>query len=370
MNAFHNLTHIAKRNKKRLAATFALVFSENLLLLVYPVLGGFAINGVLAGNLVQALSYALLVLVIWMVGSARRAVDTRTFSRIYAEMVVPVIVKQRTAGQSTSTVAARVALSRELVDFFEHHLPTLVTSAFSIVGAVVMLLLIEFWSGVASLLILIAFTAFVPRYAGVNDRLYFRLNNRLEGDVDVIERTRHHHLLKHYGLLARLRIKISNREAAGYGIIGIALSLLFGISFTVLTLRGNATAGHLYAVVSYMWTFAMSIDDARACWKNIPKSKTSANGWKWKTGKLHIRHIIRPWLNALQFCRQLQQQGFVAVCGGELGADGQAVVPIKWDAHGGVAAHVERGGKADVAHGLGLLFGQERIVLQQPCQPA
>ncbi|STZ77226.1 ABC transporter six-transmembrane domain-containing protein [Bergeriella denitrificans] len=261
MSALHNLKHIARRNKKRLAATFALVFSENLLLLVYPVLGGFAIDGVLAGNLMQALSYAFLVLVMWAVGSARRAVDTRTFSRIYAEMVVPVIVRQRSEGQSISTVAARVALSRELVDFFEHHLPMLVTSTFSIVGAVVMLLLIEFWSGVTSLLILLAFAACVPRYAGVNDRLYFRLNNRLEGDVDLIERARHYHLDKHYGLLAKLRIKISNREAAGYGIIGIALSLLFGITFTILTLRGDATAGHLYAVVSYMWTFAFSLDD-------------------------------------------------------------------------------------------------------------
>ncbi|PSJ80695.1 hypothetical protein C7N83_04740 [Neisseria iguanae] len=33
-----------------------------------------------------------------MVGATRRAVDTRTFARMYAALVVPVIVAQRTLG--------------------------------------------------------------------------------------------------------------------------------------------------------------------------------------------------------------------------------------------------------------------------------
>jgi len=144
MSALRNLKTIARNNKGRLLGTFALVAAENLLLLVYPVFGGFAINGVLAGNLPQALLYAFVVLVIWLVGAARRSADTRTFTRIYAEMVVPVIVSQRAAGEETSAVSARVALSRELVDFFEMHLPTLVTSLISMVGSVLMLLLSNF----------------------------------------------------------------------------------------------------------------------------------------------------------------------------------------------------------------------------------
>ena len=42
------------------------------------------------------------------------------------------------------------------------------------------------------------------------DRLYFRLNNRLEHDVGQIERARRHHLNRHYGLISRLCIRISN----------------------------------------------------------------------------------------------------------------------------------------------------------------
>ena len=266
VNAWHNLKQIARNNKARLIGTFTLVLAESLLLLTYPVFGGFAINGVLEGNLGKALSYAAVILVIWTVGSVRRAVDTRAFSRIYAEMVVPVILQQRRDGEAVSTISARAALSRELVDFFEMHLPTLVTFLICMNGAGLMLVFIEFWTGLASFFVLL-----IPRYSRVNDRLYFRLNNRLERDVHIIEHSGDRELEQHHQLLAEMRIAISNREAAGYAVIGIALMLLFAVSFSVMTLRGNANAGHLYAVVSYLWSFAISIDDAPRLLEEISK---------------------------------------------------------------------------------------------------
>lgn len=261
MSAIHNLKQIGIQHKKQLIGTFTLVLLENILLMTYPVFGAFAINGVVAGSLPQALTYSAVVLVMWLIGSARRAVDTRTFTRIYAAMVVPVIVRQRQQGEITSTVSARVALSREFVDFFEQHLPVLITSVISLAGAVVMLLFIEFWSGLTALLILAFFAVLVPRYARTNDRLYFKLNNRLENDVNMIERSHTPYLTRHYDIISRLRINISNREALGFLLVGIAMAILFGITMTILTLKNGVTAGHIYAVVSYLWTFAMSLDD-------------------------------------------------------------------------------------------------------------
>ena len=215
-------------------------------------------NAVLNKQLVSALAYALIVLIIWGVGAARRAVDTRAFTRIYTELAVPGILNQRIKGIDTSTTTARVALSREFVNFFEHHLPTLITSAFSIIGAMVMLLLIEFWSGVVALLIVAGFGLLLPHYVKVNDRLYFKLNNRLEKEVDRVE---------------RFRILISNREAFSFLCIGMAMSLLFGITLTVLTLKQGVTAGHIYAVITYLWTFAISLDDAPRLVEELSKLK-------------------------------------------------------------------------------------------------
>ncbi|MDH3002775.1 hypothetical protein A1D28_05725 [Pasteurella multocida] len=100
MSAIHNLKHIGIQHKKQLIGTFTLVLLENLMLMTYPIFGVFAINGVVAGNLSQALTYSAVVLVMWLIGSARRAVDTR-FTRIYAAIVVPLIVQQRQQGELT-----------------------------------------------------------------------------------------------------------------------------------------------------------------------------------------------------------------------------------------------------------------------------
>ena len=58
---FRSLKTLALQHKKRLFATFGLVAAENLLLLIYPLVGSFAVNAVLNGQLVSALAYALMV---------------------------------------------------------------------------------------------------------------------------------------------------------------------------------------------------------------------------------------------------------------------------------------------------------------------
>ncbi|MEG9481924.1 ABC transporter six-transmembrane domain-containing protein [Mannheimia sp. HC-2023] len=253
------LKNIVKIHRSKLLATFSLVALENVLILLYPLVGSFAVNAVLAGNVFNALVYALVVLIIWVVGSARRAVDTRAFVRIYADLAIKAIINEKQKG-TTSSATAHANLARQFVAFFEEHLPILITASFSIVGSVVMLLIIEFWSGVIALTILILFLLILPSYTRKNDRLYFKLNNRLENEVHTIERIRSAELVKHYDLLSKIRIAISNREAVSFLVIGIVLSILFGVTLAILANK-KVEAGHIYAVITYMWSFAMSLDD-------------------------------------------------------------------------------------------------------------
>lgn len=137
----------------------------------------------------------------------------------------------------------------------------LITAVFNLIGSVVMLLIIEFWTGLFALLILLGFGVVLPRYTQMNDRLYFKLNNRLEREVNVIEAASAARLNKHYDLLARLRIAISNREAGSFLVIGIALAALFGTALAMLSHSPETNAGHIYAVITYLWSFAFSLDD-------------------------------------------------------------------------------------------------------------
>ena len=255
------LKHIGKTHRKKLIATFSLVGLENLLMLIYPVFGGWAINAVIEGNVWQAMLYGLVVLLMWLVGATRRVADTRTFTRIYTEIAVPVVLEQRQREVPHSAVTACVALSREFVSFFEEHLPIAATSLVSIFGACIMLLGLEFWVGVLAVGILALFLWLLPRFAAISENLYFRLNNCLERDNNFIQKGNERQLYQHYGLVARLRVLISNREASGYLCIGVAMSILFGFAFVHMTLKGFGNAGHIYSVSTYLWMFAMSLDD-------------------------------------------------------------------------------------------------------------
>lgn len=258
-NVVQTLKHIAHTHRHKLMATFALVAAENLLFVLYPLVGSFAVNAVLAGDTTKALAYAFMVFVMWAMGAARRAVDTRAFVRIYASLAVPAILNQKQKG-TTSKAIAHANLARQFVDFFETHLPVLITAGFNIVGSVIMLIIIEFWVGIISLVILLIFISILPKYTKMNNRLYFKLNNHIENQGNVIGRGRMGELVRHYDLLSKIRIGISNREAMSFFVIGVSLAVLFGATLAILANK-TVQAGHVYAVITYLWAFAMSIDD-------------------------------------------------------------------------------------------------------------
>ncbi|VEH67041.1 integral membrane protein [Rodentibacter pneumotropicus] len=51
-------------------------------------------------------------------------------------------------------------------------------------------------------------------------------------------------------------------EAIGYLWIGVASAVLFGVTVVRLAMTEGVQAGHIYAVMTYLWSFAMSLDDA------------------------------------------------------------------------------------------------------------
>lgn len=68
--------------------------------------------------------------------------------------------------------------------------------------------------------------------------------------------------LPNYGIIARLRISISNREALNYLLIGILVGLLFTFGVVMMIINNTQDAGHIYSVMTYLWMFAISLDDS------------------------------------------------------------------------------------------------------------
>ncbi|MEH4426209.1 ABC transporter six-transmembrane domain-containing protein, partial [Klebsiella pneumoniae] len=67
---------------------------------------------------------------------------------------------------------------------------------------------------------------------------------------------------QHYDTLARLRVVLSDREAWGYLSIGLLVSALFSMTIIRMSMESGINAGHIYSVMTYMWMFATSLDDA------------------------------------------------------------------------------------------------------------
>ena len=260
-NAFKTLKGIATEHNKKLILTFTLVLAENGLFLAYPIFAGFAINAIMQGNTLNALIYALFVLIAWLVGAIRRRVDTQVFANIYAKLAVNVIMNEKQNAKDDSAIIARVALSREFVNFFETHFPMFFTSVISIIGSAFMLIFVEPKVAVACFVVMTFFLIFLPRYIKKNDDLYLRLNDRLEKEAKVIGVFNKSTLNRHYDVVSKLRIAISNREAMSYFIIGISASLLFLVAIIVLSSQ-QTNAGHIYSVMTYIWNFVISLDDS------------------------------------------------------------------------------------------------------------
>ena len=260
-NAFKTLKSIANEHNKKLILTFALVLAENGLFLAYPIFAGFAINAIMQGNTLNALIYALFVLVAWLVGAIRRRVDTQVFANIYAKLAVNVIMNEKQNAKDDSAIIARVALSREFVNFFETHFPMFFTSVISIIGSAFMLIFVEPKVAVACFVVMTFFLIFLPRYIKKNDDLYLRLNDRLEKEAKVIGAFNKSTLNRHYDVVSKFRIAISNREAMSYFIIGISASLLFLVAIIVLSSQ-QTNAGRIYSVMTYIWNFVISLDDS------------------------------------------------------------------------------------------------------------
>ena len=119
----------------RIALTYSLTLIEDLLELSYPWATGIAINGVLDGHMESAAP----LIVAWAsrstIGLLRRMYDTRLYTQVYNHIVEMTILRQRRAGVPSSRVAARSAMSREFVTFFEKDVATLVTTMVGIFGS-------------------------------------------------------------------------------------------------------------------------------------------------------------------------------------------------------------------------------------------
>jgi len=245
----------------RIAFTYALTLTEDLLELSYPWATGIAINGVLDGHM----EYAAPLIIAWAarstIGLIRRMYDTRLYTQIYNHIVEMTILRQRRAGIPATRVAARSAMSREFVTFFEKDVATLVTTMVGIFGSLGMLLWYDLLIGGMMACLFVPVVIVNNSYVRKSFAFNRELNNQLEEEVKSIETADPDVVKAHFSAVRGWRVKLSDAEALNWSIIEV-LSILLLIGVLVrITYMEEISAGEIFAMIVYVWQFMENLDN-------------------------------------------------------------------------------------------------------------
>jgi ABC-type multidrug transport system fused ATPase/permease subunit len=246
--------------KWRISLTYALTFLEDLLELSYPWATGVAIDGLMSHDFHHALPIVFAWAARASIGCFRQMYDTRVYTQVYNDIVEDTIVRQRTAGIEATSVAARSAMSREFVTFFEIDVPVVITSLIHIFGSAIILFWYDMTIGALAALLFIPVYLVNKVYVRVTSRLNKELNDQLEKEVVFIERYKRDEVREHFTAVRNWRVKLSDAAAFNWTIIEVLSILVFIAILLRATVLPESETGDIFAILVYVWRLMEGLD--------------------------------------------------------------------------------------------------------------
>jgi ABC-type multidrug transport system fused ATPase/permease subunit len=244
----------------RIAFTYALTVIEDLLELSYPWATGLAINGLLAQD------YRMIapVMIAWVlhtaIGCGRQMYDTRLYTTVYNTIVIDTVLRQRQVGIEPTKVAARSAMSREFVTFFEKDMPMVLNTLVTIVGSAAILFWYDLVIGAICALLLIPVATLNRRYMRRSLMLNEGLNNQLEHEVRIVDAAREADVARHFGDVRAWRVKLSDADAFNWTAIEALSILVFLLVLLRVAYMPDADVGTIFAIFVYVWRLMEKLD--------------------------------------------------------------------------------------------------------------
>lgn len=250
------LRFVIRLNPVKVLLTWLMVLVENVFMILLPLFIGFAIDGVLKQNMQPLLIFAVILLGLVVFSVSRRIYDTRVYGGIRVKLAN--LVERNLRSASVSIKDARLTMSRELVDFLENDLPSLITAVVQLIATVVILATFHPKLALCVLLAGIAMLLIYSLFHQTFSRLNGALNDQLEQQVRVLSGQPFAAIRSHFECIKRCEIKLSDTEALVYGLIFI---VLFAAVLTNLWMVGNLadpSVGRVFSIVTYSLEFVES----------------------------------------------------------------------------------------------------------------
>jgi hypothetical protein len=252
--------HLAA-SRRRIRTCYFLVVGENVLDLLWPFAIGLAIDGLIDGAWAGIAVFVALSLGQTATSFIRQRYQTRTFNHLYADIAADLVAQQRAAGVDTASVSGRTELAADYVDFLDEDIPLAITAAFAVVGSLIMLFLYDPLVGAAAALVAVPVIVLNRRLMARSEGLFRELNDLAEIEVDVIDRGRPAESHRHFGILGRRWVRLSDTEAASWGFVEVVAVALWVFTLVRVT-SGTVDVGEIIAIIAYVAFYTAGFDEA------------------------------------------------------------------------------------------------------------
>lgn len=250
--------HLSAR-RRRIRGGYGLVLLENLLELLWPVAIGLAVDGLIRNTWGGVAVFVVLSLSLTAVGFVGQRYASRTFNGLYADVTADLVEQQRRAGVDTAAVSGRAELAGEYVEFYEQDVPLAITAAFTVVGSLVMLFVYDPVVGAAAAVIALPVMLINRRLMARSEGLYRELNDLAEVEVDVIGRGRRAESRRHFGIVSRRWVRLSDAEATSWSLVEVVAIGLWVLALARAT-SGTIDVGVIIAMIAYVWSYTAGFE--------------------------------------------------------------------------------------------------------------
>lgn len=267
------IASLIRARRGAVAGIYTLTVIENLCALAYPALTGLAVDGLIK----REYRGLVLLVTVWLLHLAiafvRQRVDTRVFMGLFAQIASHIVGEQQAQGQGISKVSARVEMVRDVVGFFEREVPAMFHNVLAVVGSLTMLFVYDLDAGFIAMAVLLPMTLVNTWYWRRALRLNRGIHNQIEREVEDIVSARPFRIRRHFLLLRRWRVRLSDNESWTWGVTELATIVALVFILLDFTQSPAFSAGAIFAVLSYVYDYLEGLNQVPTVVNNLARLK-------------------------------------------------------------------------------------------------
>jgi hypothetical protein len=162
---------------------------------------------------------------------------------------------------------------RDIVGFFEKEVPAMFHHAVAVVGSLVMLFTYDLEAGFIALAVLLPMALVNSWYWQKALRLNQGINNQIEREVDDIVSSRPFRIRRHFWLLRRWRVMLSDAESWTWALTELCTIGALVFILVDFTRSPGFSAGAVYAVLAYVYDYLEGLNQVPTLVNNLARLK-------------------------------------------------------------------------------------------------